>query len=90
LLPPRRHRAGLLLGEGGVDVRGVGARRQTELPVFGLASVAGGPMDSPGQLIAARAVMGVGAAIVFPSTLSLLTNVFQRGWRARPRAVGSP
>jgi EmrB/QacA subfamily drug resistance transporter len=44
-------------------------------------------MDSPGQLIAARAVMGVGAAMVFPSTLSLISNVFtERGERAR--AIG--
>jgi EmrB/QacA subfamily drug resistance transporter len=57
------------------------------LAVFGLASLAGGLMDSPGQLIAARAVMGVGAAMVFPSTLSLLTNVFtERGERAQ--AIG--
>jgi EmrB/QacA subfamily drug resistance transporter len=57
------------------------------LLVFGVASLAGGLMDSPGQLIAARAVMGVGAAMVFPSTLSLLTNVFtERGERAR--AIG--
>jgi hypothetical protein len=46
------------------------------LSVFGLASFAGGLTDSPGQLIAARAVMGVGAAMVFPSTLSLIANVF--------------
>ncbi len=57
------------------------------LTVFGLAGLAGGLMDSPGQLIAARAVMGVGAAMVFPSTLSLITNVFiERGERAR--AIG--
>src|ERR1700751_1041762 len=53
------------------------------LSVFGLASLAGGLTDPSGQLIAARAVMGVGAAMVFPSTLSLLTNVFtDRGERA--------
>src|SRR6202034_3115206 len=57
------------------------------LSVFGLASLAGGLMDSPGELIAARAVMGVGAAMVFPSTLSLISNVFtERGERAR--AIG--
>src|SRR6204780_2909624 len=57
------------------------------LAVFGLASAAGGLMDSAGALIAARAVMGVGAAMVFPSTLSLITNVFsERGERAR--AIG--
>jgi EmrB/QacA subfamily drug resistance transporter len=57
------------------------------LAVFGLASLAGGLTDGPGQLIAARAVMGVGSAMVFPSTLSLLSNVFtERGERAR--AIG--
>src|SRR5512142_2261327 len=38
------------------------------LSVFGLASVAGGLTATPGQLIAARAVMGLGAAMVFPAT----------------------
>src|SRR5919205_2130587 len=57
------------------------------LSVFGVASLAGGLMDSPGQLIAARAVMGVGAAMVFPATLSLLTNVFTER-RERALAIG--
>ncbi len=57
------------------------------LSVFGLASLAGGLMDGAGQLIAARAVMGVGAAMVFPSTLSLLTNVFVER-RERALAIG--
>src|SRR5258708_9493974 len=53
------------------------------LAVFGLASVAGGLTDSPGQLIAARCVMGLGAAMVFPARLSLLSNVFtERSERA--------
>src|SRR5438552_5532203 len=57
------------------------------LSVFGLASFAGGLTDSAGALIAARAVMGVGAAMVFPSTLSLLTNVFTER-RERALAIG--
>ena len=57
------------------------------LVVFGGASLAGGLTDSPGQLIAARAVMGVGAAMVFPSTLSLLTNAFTER-RERALAIG--
>jgi EmrB/QacA subfamily drug resistance transporter len=57
------------------------------LSVFGLASLAGGLTDSAGALIAARSVMGVGAAMVFPSTLSLLTNVFTER-RERARAIG--
>src|SRR5437763_6582547 len=54
------------------------------LAVFGVACLAGGLTDDPGQLIATRAVMGIGSAMVFPSTLSLLSNVFtERGERAR-------
>jgi EmrB/QacA subfamily drug resistance transporter len=57
------------------------------LSVFGLASLAGGLTNSAGALIAARAVMGVGAAMVFPSTLSLMTNVFAER-RERALAIG--
>src|SRR2546430_1222864 len=57
------------------------------LAVFGAATVAGGLGSSPGELIAARAVMGLGAALIFPATLSLLTNVFTER-RERARAIG--
>src|SRR4051794_1231539 len=57
------------------------------LAVFGLASLAGGFTGNPEQLIAARAVMGVGAAMVFPATLSLLTHVFTER-HERARAIG--
>jgi EmrB/QacA subfamily drug resistance transporter len=57
------------------------------LSVFGAASLAGALTNSAGELIAARAVMGVGAAMVFPSTLSLLTNVFTER-RERALAIG--
>jgi EmrB/QacA subfamily drug resistance transporter len=57
------------------------------LSVFGLASLVGGLTADPTQLIVARGVMGLGAAMVFPSTLSMLTNVFtERSERAR--AIG--
>src|SRR6201987_5708099 len=39
------------------------------------------------QLIAARAVMGLGAAMTFPATLSLIANVFTER-RERARAIG--
>jgi len=59
----------------------------TGLAVFGIATLAGGLGSNPGQLIAARAVMGLGAALIFPATLSILTNVFtERAERAR--AIG--
>jgi MFS family permease len=62
------------------------------LAVFGLASLAGGLGSSPGELIAARAVMGVGAALIFPATLSLLTSGSAASRRdptpnARPRSA---
>jgi EmrB/QacA subfamily drug resistance transporter len=57
------------------------------LSVFGVASVAGGLTDGPSALIVARAVMGIGAAMVFPSTLSLITNVFTER-RERALAIG--
>jgi EmrB/QacA subfamily drug resistance transporter len=67
------------VGRKGVLLAGLG--------VFGVATLAGGLSNSPAQLIAARAVMGVGAALIFPATLSLLTNVFtERAERAR--AIG--
>jgi len=57
------------------------------LAVFGSASVIGGLVSSPGTLIAARAVMGLGAAMTFPATLSLISNVFT-GRRERAQAIG--
>jgi EmrB/QacA subfamily drug resistance transporter len=46
------------------------------LAVVGAASLAGGFASSASGLIAARCVMGLGAAAVFPATLSLISNVF--------------
>src|SRR6201995_1956290 len=57
------------------------------LAVVGAASLAGGFTASAAQLIAARAVMGLGAAMTFPATLSLLTNVFTHGGD-RARGLG--
>src|SRR5499427_8738165 len=80
--------AALVLGAGNLGDR-VGRKGVllAGLGVFGVATVAGGLGANPGQLIAARAVMGLGAALIFPATLSLLSNVFtERGERAR--AIG--
>ena len=57
------------------------------LAVFGAASLAGGFTTDPAQLIAARSVMGLGAAMTFPATLSLISNVFTER-RERARAIG--
>jgi EmrB/QacA subfamily drug resistance transporter len=57
------------------------------LGVLGAASVAGGLTQNGAQLIVARCFMGLGAAMIFPSTLSLISNVFtERAERAR--AIG--
>jgi EmrB/QacA subfamily drug resistance transporter len=80
--------AALLLASGSLSDRlGRKGMLQAGLVVFGLASVVGGFTNTPGALIAARCVMGLGAAMVFPATLSLISNVFtDRSERAR--AIG--
>jgi EmrB/QacA subfamily drug resistance transporter len=57
------------------------------LAVFGIATFVGGFTTDPAQLIAARAVMGLGAAMTFPATLSLISNVFTER-KERARAIG--
>src|SRR6516164_5650906 len=57
------------------------------LAVVGAASLAGGFTTTAAQLIAARAVMGLGAAMTFPATLSLISNVFTER-KERARAIG--
>jgi EmrB/QacA subfamily drug resistance transporter len=54
---------------------------------FGAASAAGAACTTPGQLIAARVVMGAFAALIFPTTLSVITNTFTDR-AARAKAVG--
>src|SRR5260221_5050483 len=54
------------------------------LGVFAAASLAGAACTSAGALIAPRPVIGIGAAMILPSPLSLLTNLFTvRSERAR-------
>ena len=53
------------------------------LAVFGLASLGCAYADSPGQLIAARVVLGVGAAFLIPLSLSLLNILFPPEERAK-------
>jgi EmrB/QacA subfamily drug resistance transporter len=60
---------------------------QTGLVIFGLGSLLGVFADTSGVLIASRAIMGVGAAFVMPSTLSILANVFPARERAKAIAI---
>ncbi len=59
---------------------------QLGLLVFAAASVFGAYAHSVEQLIAARALMGVGGALIMPSTLSVLIDVFPRAERVK--AIG--
>ncbi len=55
----------------------------TGLVVYGAANGVSALTDAPGTLIAARLLTGVGAAIIFPTTLSIIADVFrERGPRA--------
>ncbi|WP_203735193.1 MFS transporter [Paractinoplanes durhamensis] len=84
----RPHLGGLLL-LGGKAADRYGCKRVLlfGLTLFGLASLAGGFAQSPGQLVAARAAQGVGAAALGPAALAMLTATFPTG-RARVRAFG--
>jgi DHA2 family multidrug resistance protein-like MFS transporter len=56
------------------------------LVLFGIASLVSAYAQTADQLIWARALMGLGAAAVMPSTLSIIANVFDP--RERGRAIG--
>ena len=76
----------LLLGARAGDILGRRRMFVSGLALFTLASLAVGIAQSPAWLIGARAVQGVGAAVLAPSTLALLTVGFPVG-RERTRAV---
>jgi EmrB/QacA subfamily drug resistance transporter len=80
--------AGLLLVAGALGDR-YGRKRTllAGLAVFGAASAAAAYAGGVDALIAARAVMGAGAAFIMPATLSLLVSVF-RDERERATAIG--
>ena len=77
----------LLLGGRMADLLGRRRMFMLGLVVFSLASFAGGIAQSEGWLIAARAVQGLGAAIVSPAALSIITVTFAEG-AERNRALG--
>ncbi len=57
------------------------------LVIFGVASVFAAFSDSANMLIVARAVMGIGGALIMPSTLSIITNIFSGAERGRAIAM---
>ena len=78
--------AGSLLTAGALGDR-FGRKRAllSGLVVFGLGALFGGLASSAEQVIAGRAVMGIGAALVMPATLSIITTIFPP--EERPRAI---
>jgi EmrB/QacA subfamily drug resistance transporter len=77
----------LLLGGRAADLLGRRGVFMAGLVVFTLASLACGLAWSETSLITARAVQGLGAAIVSPATLSIVTDLFEEG-SERNRALG--
>ncbi|MEV4422350.1 MFS transporter [Patulibacter sp. NPDC049589] len=80
--------AALVLAGGSLSDR-YGRRRAlvAGLALFAVASFGGATAGSPDALIAWRALAGVGAAVIFPVTLSILSNVFTDRTR-RAKAIG--
>lgn len=80
--------AGLLLSAGALGDR-IGRRGVLVggLVVFALAAGVASLTDSPSALIAARAVMGVGAAAIMPQTLSIITAEVPQDHRERAVAI---
>lgn len=80
--------AGLLLTAGALGDRyGRKGALTVGLVIFGLTSFAAMFAKTPGQLITARAIMGAGAALIMPATLSILVTVFPPEERARAIAT---
>lgn len=77
----------LLLGGKAADLYGRKRMLVAGLGLFATACLLGGFAQQPGQLVAARAVQGIGAAALAPATLALVSATFPGG-RARVRAFG--
>ncbi|MFJ3926396.1 MFS transporter [Streptomyces sp. NPDC090022] len=77
----------LLFGGRAADLLGRRRVLATGLALYAAAALAGGLATVPGTLLAARAVQGLGGALVFPTTLALINTTFAEG-RARNRALG--
>ncbi|MFZ9564865.1 MAG: DHA2 family efflux MFS transporter permease subunit [Ilumatobacteraceae bacterium] len=80
--------AGLLLACGGLGDRfGRLRMMQIGMLLFGIFSAWAAFSNSTGELITARGLMGVGAALVFPGTLAVVIDVF-RDPTERAKAIG--
>src|SRR5689334_13554437 len=82
--------AGLLLAAGTLGDR-FGRKRAllVGLSMFAIGSVCAALSNGASELIASRALMGVGAAGIMPTTLSILTNIFPSSERPKAIAIWS-
>jgi EmrB/QacA subfamily drug resistance transporter len=78
----------MLLGGRAADLFGRKRMFLAGLGLFTAASVAGGLAGEGWQLLAARAVQGLGAAVLAPATLTIVTSAVPQG-PARTRAIGT-
>ncbi|MFE7858302.1 DHA2 family efflux MFS transporter permease subunit [Streptomyces sp. NPDC057403] len=78
----------MLLGGRAGDLYGRKRMFLVGLGLFTLASLGGGLAQAGGQLLVARAVQGLGAAVLAPSTLTILTSAVPEG-AARMRAIAT-
>ena len=78
----------LLLGGRAADLLGRRRIFVAGLALYAGASLAGGLAPAPALLLVARALQGLGGALVFPATLSLVNTTFAEG-RERNRAVAA-
>jgi EmrB/QacA subfamily drug resistance transporter len=76
----------LLLGGRAADLLGRRRMFMAALGLFGVASLGGGLAHHGGLLVASRAVQGIGGALLFPATLSLVNTIFDEG-RERTQAI---
>ncbi|MFB7368634.1 MFS transporter [Streptomyces sp. NPDC056222] len=77
----------LLFGGRAADLLGRRRILAAGLTLYAAAAFVGGLATGPGMLLAARAVQGLGGALVFPTTLALINVTFREG-RLRNRALG--
>src|SRR3954447_19323851 len=77
----------LLLGGRAADLLGRRRMFMVGLVIFSGASLVCGLATTPGMLVAARAVQGLGAAAISPATLALITTTFEEG-PERNKALG--
>jgi EmrB/QacA subfamily drug resistance transporter len=78
----------MLLGGRAADLLGRRRLLVTGTSIFAISSLAGGLAGSEGMLIGARLVQGIGAAMMMPAALSILTTSFHEGGD-RNKALGA-